>query len=158
MIRDVKLNHQRFILYVLEINITIAVLTIVLQSQPSVQGWRYMCVYIFELKFMAQLAAQLPYQRKKSIQKLWKQCQHEWSIASSSYTYTNFNSDGLLHWISFYRTKLWNWKSSILACLSKRLILSKSIRLLRFLIQICGFSLQTPKRFSHWMNLSQRYL
>ena len=38
MIRDVKLNHQRFILYVLEINITIVVLTIVLQSQPSVQG------------------------------------------------------------------------------------------------------------------------
>ena len=47
--------------------------------------------------------------------------------------------DGILQLLPFCEIELWKWKFRILKRLLKRGILSKSIRLLPFLIQICSF-------------------
>ena len=103
--------------------------TELMPSRPSGREWRYVLSHFRNIIYGANT--------RKHSEVMSKMPNREQPITSKRHT--NFNMDGILQWLSFCETELWKWNFRILKRLLKRGILSKSIRLLPFLIQICSF-------------------
>ena len=95
-------------------------------SRPSGREWRYVLSHFRYIIYGANTFGDDE-----------QNANRKHSIASNRHT--NFNMDGLLQWLPFCETELWKCKFRILKRLLKRGILSKLIRLLPFLIQICSY-------------------
>ena len=116
-------------LFRLEFRVNTGTFAELMPSRPSGWEWRYVLSHFINIIYGANT--------RKTFRSDEPNANREQPITSNHHT--NFNMASWLQWIPFRKTELWKQKFRIHKRLLRRGILSKSNRLLLFLIQICGF-------------------